>query len=90
MKLSAKMSEPRPALQFAPSKSDNPLWAYFEKRTTEEKARCKNCGSVLSCKGGSTGGLRGHMKAKHDVDVDLKIKPSSAIDASEAGAVKVC
>ena len=30
------------------------------------------------------------MKAKHDVDVDLKIKPSSAIDASEAGAVKVC
>ena len=73
-----------PALKFAPSKSDNPVWVYFDKCTTEDKAKCKKCGSLLSCKGGSTGAMRGHMKAKHDTEVEFKIKPStSGVGTSE-------
>ena len=77
-----------PALKFAPSKSDNPVWEYFEKCTTEEKAKCKKCGSLFSCKGGSTGSIRGHLKAKHEIDVEFKIKPSSAAAPSDGGVDK--
>ena len=68
-------SEPNVPLKFSPSKSNNPVWQYYEKCTTEEKARCTKCGSLISCKGSSTGAMRGHLKAKHDIEVELKIKP---------------
>ena len=81
------MSESAPTLKFASSKSDNPVWSHFEKCTTQEKARCKKCGSLLSVKGGSTGAMRGHLKAKHEIDVELKNKPATGAssDASASG-----
>ena len=63
-------------LKFAEAKGDNPIWGHFLKCTTEEKAKCNNCGKILSCKGSSTGALRGHLKTVHKIDVELKIKPT--------------
>ena len=78
--LKVKMSASAEPLKFQPSKSNNPVWAYYEKCTTEERAKCKKCGSLLSCKGGTTGAMRGHLKAKHDIKVGFKIKPSTSED----------
>ena len=81
------MSDLNVPLKFAPSKSDNPVWSHFEKCTTQDKARCKKCGALLSCKGGSTGAIRGHLKAKHEIEVELKNKPATGAssDASASG-----
>ena len=82
------MSDPKKTLKFAPSKSDNPVWEHYDKCTTEDKAKCRKCGSIISCKGGTTSNLRGHLKAKHEIGVELKIKPTTAGSSSEASADK--
>ena len=82
------MSDPKPSLKFVPSKSNNPVWSHYEKCTTEDKAKCKTCGSLLSCKGGSTGAMRGHLKAIHSIEVGFKIKPSTPGTSSDATGAK--
>ena len=77
-----KMSDRKGTLKFAPSKSDNPIWEYYDKCTTEDKSKCRKCGSLLSCKGGSTGAMRGHLKAKHEIEVEFKIKPTAGAGSS--------
>ena len=38
-----------------------------------EKAKCIECGKILSIKGGSTGAIRGHMQTVHKVEVTKSI-----------------
>lgn len=43
------------------------MWLYFDKHG-DEKAKCKKCGDVMSCRGSSTSGLGRHLKTKHSID----------------------
>ena len=40
---------------------------------TSEKGTCLKCGTVIKKSGGSSVGLKTHLKTKHDIDVDSEI-----------------
>lgn len=62
------------------------IWKYFEKLPEDrEKARCRKCLQILSCKGSSTSGLLRHMKNKHDLD----LKPSPETSVAKVSSVAV-
>ena len=64
-----------PQPPFKRHKSDNPVWEHYKKSTKEEKAKCDHCGAMISCKGGTTGAMRNHLKSKHELTVEFKVKP---------------
>ena len=76
-----------PEVPFKKHKSDNPVWEHFKKSTKEEKARCDKCGALISCKGGNTGAMRNHLKSKHQLKVQFKVKLGTS--ASVADTPKV-
>ena len=44
------------------------VWNFFQKIPGEEKAKCKLCDNIYSCKKSSTKGLRDHLNAAHKQD----------------------
>ena len=48
-----------------------------------EKATCKRCGEIISCKGRSTKGMQSHLSSQHSLKPDDKIQ-----DESESSAKK--
>ena len=66
---------------FVPCKStsSNAVWEHFTKSRDGNKAKClvPTCGAILSCKGGTTGAIRGHLIRLHKIKVDKKIKHAS-------------
>jgi len=59
-------------MEFKRFKSENPVWGYFQRSTNGERAKCDTCGTNISCKGGSTGGMRNHFYLKHKIQADVK------------------
>ena len=49
--------------------SKSKIWAHFLLNRNEWKARCLHCSQILKAKGGSTKGLRDHVKSKHSIVV---------------------
>ena len=77
-----------PGVPFRRHKSDNPVWKHFKKSTKEERAKCDHCGAMLSCKGGTTGVIRNHLKAKHQLTVNFKVKPGTSELSRQGGIEK--
>jgi len=44
-------------------------WHYFKKHLVEDKALCIDCSNIIKCNGGSTSGLRNHLKATHKIEL---------------------
>lgn len=44
------------------------VWSYFD-RDGKEKARCRKCPKLLSCKGSSTSALLNHIRNVHNINV---------------------
>lgn len=65
---------------FVPVKSTNAIWEHFTRSKDGLKAKClvPSCEAILSCKGGCTGAIRGHLSVKHQITAELKIKPSTS------------
>ena len=42
-------------------------WAHFDRDTTGQSATCKKCSAKIKCSGGSTSGLKRHLKSKHNI-----------------------
>ena len=53
------------------NKSENlsSVWHYFKKHLVEDKALCIDCSNIIKCNGGSTSGLRNHLKATHKIEL---------------------
>lgn len=45
------------------------VWNYFVKDKNGLQAKCNNCGTVISTKGGNTKGLHTHVQTKHKVNL---------------------
>ncbi len=72
-------------MEFTEFKSESPVWTYFLRCKEREKARCNTCQDILACKGGSTSGLRSHLKIKHKINLPT-VGPSTS---SSQAVVKV-
>lgn len=63
------------------------IWQYFEKYPADrDKARCRKCQQILSCKGSSTSGLLRHMKNKHEINV---IPPANTDNSATKGSASI-
>ena len=49
-----------------------------------DKPKCKECGKVYACTGGSTKGLHDHLLSMHAIDIRARKRPADAdADSSE-------
>ena len=47
--------------------STSSVWKYFEK-INSDYAKCRECSKKISCRGGSTKGMKTHLKSIHAID----------------------
>ena len=40
------------------------VWSYFKKTKDSNSSSCNRCGAPIQCQGGSTSGMRKHLKSK--------------------------
>ena len=57
---------------FKKKDSANPIWDYFLQHVDGGISKCKKCGRILYNKGGTTGGMRNHMKSVHKMEIATK------------------
>lgn len=57
------------------------VWSYFKKTKEAHSAVCSRCGTSIQCKGGTTSGMRTHLKLKHGIAlVSITSESSKGID----------
>jgi hypothetical protein len=64
------------------------VWQKFDKiknSTGKIVAKCKICEKIIQCSGGSTSGLRTHLRTIHDLE-----DPQPSVSKSEASSSKMC
>ena len=71
----------------APIKKKSKYDDFFEIKN--EKATCKRCGEIISCKWRSTKGMLHHLLSKHGVTIDDKVQVEEESGASSAKKPKV-
>ena len=64
-------------MEFKRFESENPVWGYFLRSKSGERAECETCKTTISCKGGSTGAMRNHLFLKQDSSRYKKDKTAS-------------
>ena len=64
-----QMDESKDEFKDISESSKSKVWAHFLLNRNEWKARCLHCSQILKAKGGSTKGLRDHVKLKHSIIV---------------------
>ena len=68
------------------------VWRYFKKHLVEDKALCIDCSNIIKCNGGSTSGLRNHLKAVHKIELQktLGLKSSPESERAFSSACYFC
>lgn len=51
------------------NKGKSLVWDYFLREISGNSAKCIKCDKILQVKGGSTKGLFGHLKGKHEINL---------------------
>ena len=62
------------------------IWLHFLREKNGQKAKCKNCKTVLKTAGGSTKGLHEHLRRVHSMSVLKGRKPDKDDDQSDEQA----
>ena len=71
---------------FVAGKNNSGVWKHFLHFKDLELAKCKTCSKEIKCKGGSTCGMRSHLKLMHHIEVDIA-KQVVAKDEQKVGKI---
>ena len=67
-------------MTFVAGNNNSEVWKHFLQSKDLQLAKCKTCSKEIKCKGGSTSGMRSHLKLMHHIEADAMKQVSAKVE----------